>query len=68
MTTETNQSALEKLLADSREALKGYCEYKGIQYPMDQWVTILSIARDSISQIRKPLLPGFKGALSRKRM
>lgn len=40
MTTETNQSELEKLLADSKQALKDYCEYKGIQYPMDQWVTI----------------------------
>ncbi len=34
MTTETNQSELEKLLADSEEALKNYCEYKGIQYPI----------------------------------
>ena len=40
MTTETNQSELEKLLADSKQALKDSCEYKGIQYPMDQWVTI----------------------------
>lgn len=40
MTTETNQSELEKLLADSKQALKDYCEYKGVQYPMDQWVTI----------------------------
>lgn len=33
MTTETNQSELEKLLADSKQALKDYCEYKGVQYP-----------------------------------
>lgn len=40
MAITAKQQELENLIVASEKALADYIEYKGIQYPLQEWVTI----------------------------